>query len=315
MANHTVQADAPAVTRGTSSAIVVICALAALATLATNIFLPSLPQLARDLHVSSAAATSAIPVFLLAFSVTQLVVGPLSDRFGRATPALAGLGVAIIGTIWCAYAQDLTGLLIGRVVQGSGAGAAGVLARAIARDLYDGNKLERAMSYITIATAASPGFSPLLGGALDHFLGWRWEFLSVAGYIICATAGFMLFVGETNHGLRRATSPLTVARIYLGLLRDSRFYAPATTTALLMAGLFAILAATPRLFTEDFGFSPMALGVLFACVIFVMIAAGVIAPRLSERLGNARAALIGLILMTAGASRFLPASYCSENPQ
>ena len=160
MANHTVQADAPAVARGTSSAIVVICALAALATLATNIFLPSLPQLARDLHVSSAAATSAIPVFLLAFSVTQLVVGPLSDRFGRATPALAGLGVAIIGTIWCAYAQDLTGLLIGRVVQGSGAGAAGVLARAIARDLYDGNKLEQAMSYITIATAASPGFSP-----------------------------------------------------------------------------------------------------------------------------------------------------------
>ena len=111
----------------------------------------------------------------------------------------------------------------------------------------------------------------------------------------------MLFVGETNHGLRRATSPLTVARAYLDLMRDSRFYAPATTTALLMAGLFAILAATPRLFTEDFGFSPIALGVLFACVIFVMIAAGVIAPRLSERLGNARAALIGLILMTTGA--------------
>ena len=169
MADHTVQADASAVARGTSSAIVVICALAALATLATNIFLPSLPQLARDLHVSSAAATSAIPVFLLAFSVTQLVVGPLSDRFGRNTPALAGLVVAIVGTIWCAYAQDLTGFLIGRVVQGCGAGAAGVLARAIARDLYDGNKLERAMSYITISTAAAPGFSPLLGGALDHF--------------------------------------------------------------------------------------------------------------------------------------------------
>jgi DHA1 family bicyclomycin/chloramphenicol resistance-like MFS transporter len=288
-------------TRGTSSAIVVICTLAALATLATNIFLPSLPQLARDLHVSSAAATSAIPVFLLAFSVTQLVVGPLSDRFGRNTPALAGLGVAIAGTIWCAYAQDLTGFLAGRVIQGCGAGAAGVLARAIARDLYDGNRLERAMSYITISTAAAPGFSPLLGGALDHFLGWRWEFLSVAGYIVCAMVGFTLYVGETNHARGRSTSPLAVARSYLALLRDSRFYAPATTTALLMAGLFAILAATPRLFTEDFGFSPMALGVLFACVIFVMIAAGVIAPRLSERLGNATAALIGLVLMTFGA--------------
>lgn len=301
MTNQTVQADAPAIARGTSAAIVVICALAALATLATNIFLPSLPQLARDLKVSTAAATSAIPVFLLAFSLAQLVVGPLSDRFGRATPALAGLAVAIMGTIWCAYAQDLPELLVGRVVQGCGAGAAGVLARAIARDLYDGNRLERAMSYITISTAAAPGFSPLLGGALDHVLGWRWEFLSVAAYIICAMAGFTLYVGETNRVLRRATSPRMVARAYVDLIRDARFYAPATTTSLLMAGLFAILAATPRLFTEDFGFSPMALGVLFASVIFVMIAAGVIAPKLSERLGNWTAALIGLILMTTGA--------------
>src|SRR5579871_6685153 len=137
VANQTVQADAPTVTRGTSSTIIVICALAALATLATNIFLPSLPQLARDLHVSSATATSAIPVFLLAYSATQLVVGPLSDRFGRATPALAGLAVAIIGSVWCAHAQDLSGLLMGRVIQGAGAGAAGVLARAIARDLFE----------------------------------------------------------------------------------------------------------------------------------------------------------------------------------
>lgn len=301
VANETVQSDAPAVTRGTSSTTVVICALAALATLATNIFLPSLPQLARDLGVSTSAATSAIPVFLLAFSLAQLVVGPLSDRFGRATPALAGLGVAIAGTIWCAYAQDLTGLLAGRVVQGCGAGAAGVLARAIARDLYDGNRLERAMSYITISTAAAPGFSPLLGGALDHVLGWRWEFLAVAAYIICAMAGFALYVGETNRVLRRATSAGTVARAYVALIRDARFYAPATTTALLMAGLFAILAATPRLFTEEFGFSPMALGVLFACVIVVMIAAGIIAPRLSQWLGNWTAALIGLVLMTNGA--------------
>src|SRR5581483_547192 len=301
VANQTVQADAPAVARGTSSVIVIICALAALATLATNIFLPSLPQLARDLGVSNAAATSAIPVFLLAFSVTQLVVGPLSDRFGRATPALAGLAVAIAGSVWCAYAQDLYGLLIGRVVQGAGAGAAGVLARAIARDLFEGNRLEKAMSYITIATAASPGFSPLLGGALDHFLGWRWEFLLVAAFVVCTMIGFTLYVGETNRTPHRSMSPLAVARTYVGLLRDPRFHAPATTTALLMAGLFAILAATPRLFTEDFGFSPMQLGALFASVIFVMIVAGVIAPRLSQRLGNASAALIGLVVMTAGA--------------
>ena len=99
--------------------IAVICAFAAMGMLATNIFLPSLPTIAADLHVSSAVVTSTISVFLAIFAVGQLIVGPLSDQFGRRIPILVGLCLFVLGTIWCAFAGDLSNLLVGRSIQAS----------------------------------------------------------------------------------------------------------------------------------------------------------------------------------------------------
>ena len=167
---------------GAAARRIVICALAATGILATNIFLPSLPVIAADLHVSTAAVTSAFTIFLAIFAIGQLIAGPLSDRFGRRMPILIGLGIFIAGTIWCAFARDLSSLLIGRSMQACGACAASVLSRAIARDLFDGQALAKVMASITMATAAAPGFSPLLGSALDLFFGWRSEFAFVAAF-------------------------------------------------------------------------------------------------------------------------------------
>jgi DHA1 family bicyclomycin/chloramphenicol resistance-like MFS transporter len=185
-----------------TASIAVICAFAAMGMLATNIFLPSLATMAADLHVSSAAITSTISVFLAVFAFGQLIVGPLSDRFGRQIPVLVGLCLFLLGTIWCAFAGDLASLLVGRAIQASGACAATVLSRAIARDLFDGQALAKIMASITIATAAAPGLSPLVGSALDHFLGWRSEFVFVAIFASCALLAYAIFIGETNESKR-----------------------------------------------------------------------------------------------------------------
>ena len=95
-------------------------------------------------------------------------------------PILIGLCIFVLGTMWCAIAGDLLGLLIGRSIQAAGACTIAVLSRAIARDLFDGQALAKVMASITIATAAAPGFSPLVGSALDHLFGWRSEFVFVA---------------------------------------------------------------------------------------------------------------------------------------
>ena len=293
--------------------IAVICAFAAMGTLATNIFLPSLPAMAASLHVSSAAVTSAITVYLAILALGQLIVGPLSDRFGRRPLILIGFCLFVAGTIGCAFARDLSDLLIGRSIQASGGCAAFVLSRAIARDLFDGRMLTKVMTAITIATAAAPGFSPLLGGALDHFLGWRSEFIFVAVFAVCAVTAYASFVGETIRSTRTSMNPLTIARSYLALIRDIRFVVPARTAGLLMVGLFAIFSSAPRVLVESLGFSPITLGLLFAGVVFVVFAAGIMAARLSARLGLYRATVVGLGMTVMGSAALLLAVLAAKD--
>lgn len=288
-----------------AACIALICSLAAIGVLATNIFLPSLPAIAADLHVSSATVTATISVFLAIFAVGQLIVGPLSDRFGRRIPILAGLCIFVVGTIWCALASDLASLLIARSIQACGACTATVLSRAIARDLFDGQALAKVMALTTVATAAAPGLSPLLGSALDHFFGWRSEFAFVAIFAICALLAYVALIGETNSSANGSVNPFAVGGSYLGLIRDARFVVPARTAGLLIAGLFAVFTGAPRVLLEHFGFSPVALGLLFAAVVVVVFGASMLAPRLSARLGLYRAMLVGLSTTAAGSVALL----------
>lgn len=293
--------------------IAIVCAFAATATMATNIFLPSLPGMARTLHVSSATVTSAITVYLAILAIGQLIIGPLSDRFGRRPVNLIGLCVFIVGTIWCAFAGDLPSLLVGRSIQAAGAGAASVLSRAVARDLFDGQMLAKVMAMITVATAAALGFSPLLGGMLDHFFGWRSTFIFVAVFAMAATAAYAAFVGETNLAARTSMNPRVIAHGYLDLIRDVRFLAPARTSALLMVGLFAILSGAPRVLLEGFALSPITIGWLFAGVVFVVFGGGWLASNLSARHGLLRATLVGLGLTAMGGIGLLAAVLAAQD--
>src|SRR6187401_3126102 len=256
MAEQTLTIDASPHPEASSTVlqIAVLAGLAATGTLATNILLPSLPQMAASLKVSSAAVTSAITIFLAVFAVGQLVVGPISDRYGRRWPVLIGFAVFFAGSIWCALATDLPSLLAGRVIQAAGACATSVLSRAIARDLFSGAALARAMALIMIAMAAAPGFSPLLGGALDHAFGWRSEFVLVAAFAGLGAVAYGTVFGETHHATRTPLDPLAITRTYLGLIADRRFIVPAATVSLIMGSLFSIFSAAPRILIETMHF-------------------------------------------------------------
>ena len=293
--------------------IAVLAGLAATGTLATNILLPSLPQMAVSLKVSSAAVTSAITVFLAVFAVGQLVVGPISDRYGRRWPVLIGFAVFFAGSIWCALADDLPSLLTGRVIQAAGACATSVLSRAIARDLFSGAALARAMALIMIAMAAAPGFSPLLGGALDHAFGWRSEFVLVAGFAALGALAYGTLLGETHHATRTPLDPLAIAKNYLGLIADRRFVVPAATVSLIMGGLFSIFSAAPRILIEAMHFTPIQLGLFFAGTVLIVFAAGMLATRLAPRYGLDRSIRGGLFATAAGAIAMLLVSLYSPS--
>jgi MFS transporter, DHA1 family, multidrug resistance protein len=293
--------------------IAVLAGLAATGTLATNILLPSLPQMAVSLKVSSAAVTSAITIFLAVFAVGQLVVGPISDRYGRRWPVLIGFAVFFAGSIWCALANDLPSLLVGRVIQAAGACATSVLSRAIARDMFSGAALARAMALIMIAMAAAPGFSPLLGGALDHAFGWRSEFVLVAAFAALGALAYGAVLGETHHATRTPLDPLAIARNYIGLIADRRFVVPAATVSLIMGGLFSVFSAAPRVLIEAMHFTPIQLGLFFAGTVLIVFAAGMLATKLAPRYGLDRSIRGGLFAAATGSIAMLLVSLYSPS--
>jgi DHA1 family bicyclomycin/chloramphenicol resistance-like MFS transporter len=297
-----------------SSRIMVLAALAAVGSFATNILLPSLPSMAKALDVSTAAVSSTISVYLAVFAVGQLVVGPLSDRYGRWKPVLFGLGIFVAGSIWCEFSTTLPMMLVGRTIQALGACAASVLSRAIARDLLSGEDLTRALAFIMVAMSAAPGFSPLIGGLLDATSGWRSEFFVVGLFGAIVALAYFRYVGETHRADGNVSmQPGSIVRGYWGLLTDLRFIAPAGTIGLFMGALFAMFSVSPRILIDGLGFSPIQVGLFFATTVFAVFASGMAAPRVAIRLGHSRAAVIGLGIAGLGAVLLLLAHWADHS--
>lgn len=293
----------------TAGQIAVLAALASVGTLATNILLPSLPQIAVALQVTTPAVTASITIFLLVFALGQLVVGPISDRYGRRLPVLAGFAIFIAGSIWCGLSTDLPSLLIGRAIQAAGACSTSVLSRAIARDLFSGAALARVLTLVMIAQAAAPGFSPLLGGGLDHFFGWRSEFVFVAAFALLSAIAFTAVLGETHHATRIPLNLIAIGTTYGKLATNRHFLIPAVTVSLIMGGLFSMFSAAPRILIEGYGFTPIALGLFFAGTVMVVFGSGMLAARLAPRLGLDRAIRYGLLMAFLGSVAILATAY------
>lgn len=290
----------------TGKIIALLAGLSAIGILSTNIILPAFPDIGKQLGVSSRELGLTLSSFFITFALAQLVVGPLADRFGRKKLVLGGLAVFIVGTVVGGLASSLEMLITGRVIQALGVCAAAVLSRAIARDLFTGERLARALSLTMIATATAPGFSPLVGSVLAATLGWRAIFIAVGLAAFAVAVFYASTLGETHPAERRAPHSIPGVMVaYVKLVLNAMFILPAMSVSLLMSGLFASFSAAPAILMGGIGLSSLQTGLYFASTVFVVFAAGMASPRLAHRYGAQNITLVGIFTALFGGGLLL----------
>ncbi len=228
----------------------------------TDLYLPALPQLARDLAAPMTATQLTMSALILAFGLAQLVWGPVADRWGRRPVLLASLALFTLASVGAALAPTI-GVLVGwRIAQGAALAAAVVCARAMVRDLYEPQQGAHVMSKGLSGLGVIALASPLAGGLLAAWGGWRAALAAVAAVGLATLVFVWRALPETNH--RRdpqATRIVPLARTAAGVLRHPTFVAWTALVAATYGGLFTILASSSFVYIDVLGLSPLAYGV------------------------------------------------------
>src|SRR5215213_3056608 len=152
--------------------IALLIAVSAVSPLGINMYLPSMPSMARSLGVDFTTIQLTLSLYLGAMALGQLIIGPLSDRLGRRPVLLIGLLTFVAGSVICLSAQSIGVLIFGRIVQALGGCAGITLSRAIVRDLYDRDHVASMLGYVTMGMAVAPMVAPTIGGVLETLYGW-----------------------------------------------------------------------------------------------------------------------------------------------
>jgi DHA1 family bicyclomycin/chloramphenicol resistance-like MFS transporter len=277
------QVTAPLTAQRRTSLLVtfVLGGLTALPALSMDMYLPALPEVTDALHSSAATAQLTLTACLMGMALGQLVVGPMSDKWGRRRPLLIGMVIYVIATAICAFAPS-AGLLIGfRLLQGLAGSAGIVIARAVVRDLYDGIAMARFFSTLMLISGVAPIAAPVLGGQVLRFTDWRGVFivLTVIGTLL--TLVVWRFLRETLPPERRHDGGLgETLRTMRGLLSDRVFTGYVLAGSFAFAALFAYVSGSSFVVQEIYGASPQTFSFLFGLNSIGLIGMGQINGRI-----------------------------------
>ena len=281
--------------------VVLIGTMSIFGPLCIDMYLPALPDINRQLHASASAVQLTLTACLIGIAVGQLILGPISDRFGRRPPLLGGLAAFVLSSLACAMAPNIYALTGFRLIQGFGGAAGIVIARSIVRDLHSGTALTRFFSTLMLATGVGPVFAPQIGSWILSFTSWRGVFVVLAlfGLILLFSAWWR--VPETLAPENRLTgSVLATLGTMVAVSRDRVFIGCVLACGLGMGGTFAYISGSSFVLQNIYGLSPLGYGLVFAVNAFGMIIGAQVSGRLAARFGASRLLTSGLVTMIAG---------------
>lgn len=236
--------------------------LTAFPPIATSMYLPAIPQLQKTWQESLAVINLTLVGFFISYCFFLLVYGPLSDRFGRRRPLLAGIGLFVLASLLCALADSAIIMILLRVLQGAGAASASILALAISKDSFTGHKRGRVLAIIGTITAVAPIMAPIFGGWILAGFSWRWIFVTQALFGGAAWIG-TLCLTETLKAPESSSLSQTIG-IYLDLLRNRRYVVYTLMVALTGLAHFAFIGGSADIYITQIGLSEQTYSYLFA---------------------------------------------------
>jgi DHA1 family bicyclomycin/chloramphenicol resistance-like MFS transporter len=271
--------------RALATLILLLGGLTALGPFTVDAYLPAFPDIADDLHSSAGSVQLTLTAGLTGLALGQLLVGPLSDRWGRRRPLLVGTVVYTLASLACAAAPSVgvfTGL---RLVQGLSGAAGVVIARAVVRDLYEGTAAVQFFSRLMLVSGLAPVLAPVLGSLVLQIATWRQVFLGLAGLGLLLLAAVLLLYRETLPPERRTAGGLVATgRIFRRLVHDRVFVGYALSSGLGFAAMFAYIAGSPFVVQDVYGASSGVFAAMFATNALGLMLAGQVNARLVVRI-------------------------------
>lgn len=283
--------------RATPPHIFTLIVLTGIGALSMNIFLPSLPAMTEYFQTDYRLMQLSVALYLAVNAALQVVIGPVSDRFGRRPVLIWGVVIFLVATIGCILAPNVEVFLAFRMVQAVIVVGL-VLGRAVVRDMYPQDQAASQIGYVTMGMAVVPMIGPAIGGVLDETLGWQANFwlLAVLGLMVLALTWRDL--GET--AARGSASFAEQFRQYPELLASRRFWGYCLAAAFASGAFFAYLGGAPYVGSEVFGLSAALVGIYFGAPALGYFFGNFISGRFSVRVGINGMILWGTILSASG---------------
>ena len=285
--------------------IIILCLISSLARFVLDSYLPSLPAISQNFGISDESTQLTLTLYLLGFSLSQLVYGPLSDRYGRRLIILIGLCILIVGNMACAISNSHSILLLARLIAGVGAGSCGVLNRAIASDCFKGAEFSKAWSYTTTALVITLSVAPVLGGYIQELGGWRANFILATFFVGIVLLVVFKFLPETHpQKLRQvAGNSLGMRKVfqdYASIFTSTPFIMGALCYTLAFSGLIAYFQVSPLLFINTLGLTPSQYGWCSLVIAAHYLVGGLIVTKFAGRVGTDYLLRIGTLLLILG---------------
>ncbi|UKS28601.1 multidrug effflux MFS transporter [Paenibacillus sp. HWE-109] len=262
-----------------------------------DMYLPAFPEIVKQFGTTASLVQLSLTACLLGLGIGQLVMGSLSDVYGRRNPLLISMAVYVVASLACAFSPNIGLLIAFRFVQGFAASAGIVISRAIARDLYSGHELTKFFSLLLLVGNLGPLVAPVTGSGILSFTSWIGVFvaLSLLGiYLLTMTKWKLQETLPVDR--RRPSNFVEQLRNYGLLLRDRKFVGYMLAQGIMIAGVFAYVSGTPFIYQNIYGASPTVFALLFGSNGISLIIGSQLVGRMSHRVSEHAFLLFGLWL-------------------